>query len=111
MKLSILLLYYRLFCVNIKIRYLIWAGIFLQVIGYGAFTGCAIGLEIICSTATAAQRNAFCLNNYKVTYTQSLFSFLTDIYVLLLPISVVVRLQLSVRRKLGVIMIFMTGLL
>ena len=111
MKISVLLLYHRLFSVNVRVRYLIWAGIFLQVIGYIAFTGCAIGIEVICSTATAAETNAFCLNNYKVTYTQSLFSFLTDVYVLLLPIGVVAGLQLSPRRKVGVIMIFMTGLL
>lgn len=111
MKVSILLLYYRLFSVNARVRYLIWAGILLQIIGYTAFTGCAIGIEVICSTPTAAQTNPYCLNTYKVTYTQSLFSFLTDVYVLLLPIGVVSRLQLSFRRKMGVIMIFMTGLL
>ena len=111
MKLSILLLYHRLFSINVRFRYLIWAGIFLQIIGYTAFTGYAIGTEVICSSATAAQTKAFCLNTYKVTYTQSLFSFLTDVYVLLIPIRVVAGLQLSYRRKIGVIMIFMTGLL
>ena len=110
-KMSILLLYHRLFSVDRTIRYLIWVGIVLQVIGYGAFTGCAIGLEVICSDAKKAETNTFCVNNYKVTYTQSLFSVVTDFYVLLLPMGVVSRLQLSFRRKIGVILVFMTGLL
>lgn len=110
-KVSILLLYYRLFSIDRNVRYLIWAGIILQVIGYSAFTGCAIGLEVICTDAAIAETNAFCVNSYKVTYTQSLFSVVTDFYVLLLPVGVVLKLQLSPRRKIGVIMVFMTGLL
>ena len=110
-KLSILLLYYRLFSVIKEIRYLIWAGILLQVIGYTAFTGYAIGLEIICSDPAIAETDAYCVNSYKVTYTQSLFSVITDFYVLLLPIGVVAKLQLSLRRRIGLIMVFMTGLL
>jgi hypothetical protein len=39
------------------------------------------------------------------------FNIFSDIYILLLPISGVIRLQLPRRRKVGVILIFMTGLL
>ena len=39
------------------------------------------------------------------------FNIFTDFYILLLPISGVIRLQLPRRRKIGVILIFMTGLL
>lgn len=39
------------------------------------------------------------------------FNLFTDFYILLLPISGVIRLQLPKRRKIGVILIFMTGLL
>lgn len=110
-KVSILLLYYRLFSIDRNVRYLIWAGIILQVIGYSAFTGCAIGLEVIYTDAAITATNAFCVNNYKVTYIQSLFSVVTDFYVLLLPVGVVLKLQLSPSRKISVIMVFMTGLL
>lgn len=36
---------------------------------------------------------------------------LNDVYILVLPVSGVVRLNLPKRRKIGVILIFMTGLL
>lgn len=39
------------------------------------------------------------------------FNLCTDFYILLLPISGIIRLQLPKRRKIGVILIFMTGLL
>lgn len=39
------------------------------------------------------------------------FNLISDFYILLLPISGVIRMQLPKRRKIGVILIFMTGLL
>lgn len=110
-KLSALLLYTRIFSVTRKLRWSIWVGIILQVIGYAAFTGHAIALTAICINTKTATTNTLCLNSYKVTYTQSLFSVFTDFYVLLLPIGVLLKLQMSLRRKIGVILIFMTGLL
>ena len=105
-----LLLYLRIFSIDKLMRYLILGGIFLQVLFYTAFTACAIALEGLC-TSTSATTNSFCVNNYKVVYLASIFGILSDVYVLILPIPPVMQLQFSSRRKLGVLLIFMTGIL
>ena len=40
----------------------------------------------------------------------SAWALVTDVYILLLPIMGVLRLQLSSRRRLGLLMVFMTGI-
>lgn len=45
------------------------------------------------------------------TFAMSYFNLISDVYIIILPISGVIRLNLRARRKIGVIMIFMTGLL
>ncbi|KAF6226143.1 hypothetical protein HO133_009009 [Letharia lupina] len=109
-KLSIMLLYFRIFAVNQTMRYWILGGIGLQVVVYTATTACAIALESVC-TAESAGTNSFCVNQYKNTVFQAVFSFTTDLYVLVLPIKSVLNLQLSPRRRIGVMILFGTGLI
>ncbi|KAL9579754.1 MAG: hypothetical protein Q9212_004915 [Teloschistes hypoglaucus] len=108
-KLSILLLYLRLFEVKRILRYLIWAGIALQVVGYAGVIGEKIAEYHICNLDFTS--HSLCRNSYKVTNFQAVFSVLTDFYVLLLPIKVILGLQMSWKRKWGVLIIFVTGLL
>ena len=82
----------------------------LQFLVYTAFTSCNIALEVVC-TSTTVTTNNFCTNDYKIIYFASIFSVVTDFYVLLLPIHKVSSLQLSPRRKVGVLFIFVTGIL
>lgn len=105
-----MLLYLRIFAVNPSMRYLIWGGIGLQVIVYTATTAIAISLELVCA-ADSALTNSFCANQYKNTVFQAVFSFATDLYVLVLPIKPLLNLQLSSRRRTGVMILFATGLL
>ena len=105
-----MLLYLRIFAVKQTMRYWIWAGIGLQVVVYTATTACAIAIEIVC-TPESAGKNSFCENQYKNVVFQGVFSFVTDFYVLILPIKLVLDLQLSPRRKIGVMILFGTGLL
>lgn len=91
-------------------RYLIWGGIILQVVGYAGFAGQALATQIQCTVETAATRS-LCVNSLKVAYIQAVFSVVTDFYILILPIRVVAKLQMSWRRKLGVLTVFMIGLL
>ena len=105
-----MLLYLRIFAVNQTMKYLIWGGIVLQVVVYTATTACAIALEVVCTTESAGT-NDFCVNQYKNTVFQAVFSFATDLYVLVLPIRLVTNLQLSPRRRVGVMILFGTGLL
>ena len=110
-KLSALLLYIRLFSVNRLLHWLIWAGINIQVIAWAAFIGHIIGLHVVCKDFENSTEKAVCLNVSKAICVQAFFNFLTDCYVLLLPITVVLKMQMSVQRKIGMVLIFMTGLL
>lgn len=105
-----MLLYFRIFAVNQTMRYWICGGIGLQVVVYTATMACAIALEFVC-TAESAGTNSFCVNQYKNTVFQAIFSFITDLYVLVLPIKSVLNLQLSPRRRIGVMILFGTGFL
>lgn len=108
-KLSILLLYLRLFEVKKILRCLIWAGIAVQVVGYAGLIGERIAEYYICNLDLAS--HSLCRNSYKFTNIQAVFSVLTDFYVLLLPVKVILGLHMSWRRKLGVMSVFVTGLL
>ena len=91
-------------------KYLIWIGILVQTVIYMAVTACAIAAEFVCTTETSTTAG-LCVNTYKITFFQSIFSVITDLYVLLLPVKGTINLQLSSRRRLGVLFLFMIGLL
>lgn len=91
-------------------RRLIWAGIIVQVAAYASFIGLGIVREVECYSLTTLHKS-LCLSSYKVNYTEAVFSALTDAYLLIMPIRVVMQLQLDLQRKMGVLMVFMTGLM
>ena len=49
--------------------------------------------------------------NVKFTIPQSCVNLVLDLYILILPIMAVTKLHMTPRRKIGIILIFMTGLL
>ena len=49
--------------------------------------------------------------NIRIAIPQSCVNLGLDLYILILPIVAVVKLQMAPRRKIGIILIFMTGLL
>lgn len=49
--------------------------------------------------------------NIKIAIPQSCVNLFLDLYIPILPIVAVVKLQMAPRRKVGIILIFMTGLL
>lgn len=53
---------------------------------------------------------ANCLLCKKIGIALVVFSLVSDVYILILPIFGVVRLQLRPRQKFGIIMVFMSGL-
>ena len=112
-KSSLLLLYHRIFAPKQSFRYLIYFGIVF-----------AIGTQLSMNIIDAI----FCTPNigqpwsYKVgikcashargyTIAQGISNVLLDLFILCLPIPTVWGLQLPVRKKIGVTLIFMTGLL
>lgn len=107
-KLSILLLYLRVFNADRKLRYAIYFFMTINAFFYLGSTGVAIGSLHLC-TIEHARTRPFCTQNYKIVMAQSVFSMITDFLILGIPITRVWRLQLSVRRRIGVIGVFMTG--
>ena len=109
-KVSALLFLHQLFGVNKIMRRFIYGGIgFLSLLCL-----CNIGnyaaAQAICVSVTNLT-TPYCAQQWIFTIIQGVLNTLTDIFVLVLPISMVLQLQLTRRRKIGVSVIFMTGLL
>lgn len=107
-KLSILLLYLRIFSIKRSLRYLIWIGIASQILFLPTYTVYYIIQDYKC-LSLAAQGTSFCRNGYIFLVVQATYNVLTDIYIILLPIPAVRKLQIPMRKKTGVIVIFAAG--
>ena len=112
-KLSLLLLYNRIFCANVKLRYCIYVNMgFIFLFYCGIFIGLAI---LSVPRPEQSQLGAmFSGNTDKATplgTAQGAVGVGTDFLVFCLPLSVIWKLQLPLRKKIGVLAIFMTGLL
>jgi len=109
-KLSILLFYKRIFGVYRTMQIAIWVGIFIDVVLYTAFGGLAIGSMIKC-TGLAQVNDPFCVYNEGINVLlTSMVNVITDFYVLLLPIPRLIQLQLNYHRKIGLFLVFASGL-
>ena len=99
-KLSLFLVYHRLFSSARNTRWLIYLG---------------IGVNTIFYAVTFALTVRFSYRNVKLAQalaiSQASFNTSSDIYLLCLPIPVISKLQLSRKKKLGIIAVFMTGVL
>lgn len=109
-KTSVLLLFYNLFGSNKTMRYLIFLGIGFAAATCVAFTGYNIAAMATCDSA-AALSDPVCVNTWIVTIVTGSTNTIVDAYILVLPIAMVLRLQLSPRRKFGVLAVFAIGLL
>ncbi|KAL8759901.1 MAG: hypothetical protein Q9184_003485, partial [Pyrenodesmia sp. 2 TL-2023] len=104
-KLSLLLLFYRIFSPDRLTKYLVIFGILFVFILYTTFL---LLTFLLCQSSLvpscAAEWTLF------VLITSGL-NILNDIYLLMIPLAAIARLQMPPRRKLGVSAIFFTGLL
>lgn len=107
-KLSVLVLLYNLFGVNKTMRYLVFLGIGVSASFCVAFTGYNIATELNCVGPVNLQR-CVCTDVWIVTTVTGIVNTLVDLYYLVLPIAMVLQLQLTPRRKLGVVAIFTIG--
>ena len=112
-KLSILLLYFRLFSPNARFRLFILGGILWTIlislttfIVAGAL--CAPRRGETFGSLTSIKR---CTDSQVWALIQGCMNMVLDIYILYLPIPVVWRLKLDRKKRLGVLGIFMTGLM
>jgi len=115
-KISLLTLYLRLFDPIQRVRRIIWACIAILVSFY---VGCIVGGLIFClprpsdaggwmSTTSHARCGQ---PQIDISITQSIFGAVSDFGVLAIPLHLVVGLKLSLKKKIGVSAIFLTGLL
>lgn len=96
-KLSLLLLYFHLFSPNKVTKYLILFGIaFCLVVAFGG---------LLATSLVHGKGGSYSLD------TVSALNVFGDLYILCIPIAAVSKLNLPPKKKLGIILIFLTGLL
>ena len=109
-KLTISLLYLRLFGMQKAFRYSVYGGIMFFFLFYTAYMGIQFGTEILCVN-TESIRISLCRKNPILTLMSGVVNVVTDWYLLILPIPSLMLLKLRRRRKLGLLLIFMSGLM
>lgn len=110
---SLLLSYYQIFSPNVRFRYCIYVSMGLLSVFYcGLFIAFAIlmiprpGQNLL-----AAFRSLNTAKSISLSVAQSVAGVAIDFFIFCLPIPVVWKLQLPPRRKIGVLAVFMSGLL
>ncbi|KAJ2994196.1 hypothetical protein NUW58_g1620 [Xylaria curta] len=94
-KLALLLLYYRLFWPNLSTRIGIYIGIAFVIAIYGSLFFLFVFLDVRKTAAT--------------NITIAIANVLSDFYILVLPITAVLQLHLTRKKRLGLITLFSTG--
>ncbi|MCJ1307096.1 hypothetical protein MMC25_000742 [Agyrium rufum] len=112
-KLSLFLLYLRIFSPSRNMRLLIYAGIFVNLCYYVAT---AAGMMAFCMPRNGeswflALFSSHCRRARIMTWVQGIFNIVSDLFLLILPMPVVWKLHMPTRKKWGVGAIFATGLL
>ncbi|KAL8929892.1 MAG: hypothetical protein Q9208_001036 [Pyrenodesmia sp. 3 TL-2023] len=104
-KLSLLLLFYRIFSPDRVTKYLVNFGILFIFVLYTTFLLLTFLLcQSVLVQSCASEWTLFVL-------TTSGLNILNDVYLLMIPLAAIARLQMPSRQKLGVSAIFLTGLL
>ena len=112
-KLSLFLLYLRVFSSHVRTRYLIYFGLGFTSISY------PVGMVYLLAVCTPRHGEGWfetwsssgCQSITILLYTQGGVNILSDFYLLCLPMPVVWNLQLPLRKKVGLSAIFMLGIL
>ncbi|KAI1659827.1 hypothetical protein F4813DRAFT_352100 [Daldinia decipiens] len=110
-KLGILLMYYRIFAVSTAFRYQLFLSVALVI---GWWIGCTIATLTNCIPLEWSWNNSladprYCFNYNIFWMASGACEIFLDVLILTLPISVVVRMRLSARRKVTVSIIFLLG--
>ncbi|KAK0516326.1 hypothetical protein JMJ35_000929 [Cladonia borealis] len=101
-KLAIFILYFRLYSIHRRTRIAIYIGIMVNCISY---TSQILVYLILCGAGFAAR----CRHTLKMNYAVGLFAVTSDIYLFMIPLPVLWGLQMSLRRKLELMAVFLTG--
>lgn len=109
-KISILLLYLRIFTVKKEVRYMVYGGIVWSIITYGPFfitttwycaphKGEDWGMAVLMRCSGFADWQIFV----------SVMAVILDLFILILPLPLLKRLQLSRNKKIGLMVVFSTA--
>lgn len=99
-----------MFGIDTTVRYLIYFGIAFQAL-YGSSVIFVQSFDLATCIGIKATSSQFCHTLWKFIIVQAVFNLVTDIYIFLLPIGVVCRLQMNRTKKIGVLAVFSTGML
>lgn len=112
-ELSLLLLYIKIFVVNYRSATYI---LIQLVLWLNAFFYMAMTLSVIFMCSPVAKfwnplQPGRCLNSFAIIVTSAAFNVASNITTVFLPVRAIWRLQMPLKRKIGVSAVFMTGLL
>ena len=112
-KLSLLLLYLRIFSPNRGVRYAIYFGMMANLVFYAVTT---IIFGVLCVPRVGEGwlqtiQTTRCHKSFIMDYAQGIFGVISDFYIFILPMPIVFKLHMPLRRKIGVAAVFMTGFL
>lgn len=110
-KLSLFLLFLRIFSCNRPTRYAIYLGIMVNCLFYIAVT-LVFGIDCVRRPGKswlATASSARCQSTVVINYIQGGFGVVSDIYIFVLPLPVVLGLHMAPRKKLAVFATFLTG--
>ncbi|KAI8949431.1 hypothetical protein F4801DRAFT_401578 [Xylaria longipes] len=109
-KLSILLLYLRLFSVHELFALIANISIVIITLFYIPLVGLGIGFLATCNDLMKLVESHFCRSyNGPVLLLNASFNVITDLWLLLLPLPLLMKLQLQPRQKLGLVAVFAAG--
>ncbi|KAI1745660.1 hypothetical protein F4680DRAFT_402906 [Xylaria scruposa] len=109
-RLSILLLYLRIFGVHKTFTRITIISIVIITLFYIAVIGLGIGFLAVCDDLTNLTESRFCLNySGPVLLLNASFNVITDLWLLVLPFPLLVKLQMQPRQKLGLVAVFAAG--
>ncbi|KAI0152862.1 hypothetical protein GGR57DRAFT_160256 [Xylariaceae sp. FL1272] len=120
-KLALLVLYLRVFAPDIRTRWMIWVGIATVIVFYVIAIIINIRLCVPMSMSTPVpdpvqwkkklEASTCSQPVYNLNAAIGVFGVISDLYILLIPVSMVLKLQIPKARKYGILGIFLTGLL
>lgn len=113
LKSTFFILYLQLFAQYKHLRILSWSGL---GVCFGVYTGFTIAIFYYAtpsrgSTWFAHQTSENMKKDLALSVPQSIFGLVIDLWILLIPILGVVGLKMSLRRKIGVLLIFLSGIM
>ena len=112
-KMALFLLYYRLFALDHWTRIAIYAGMGITSCFYLAtfivqLVLCIPRPQESWTSMTSVER---CSRGEGLGDVHGIFGLVSDLYIFILPLPVLYRLQMSLKKKIGVIATFLTGLM